>query len=31
MKKKWQKLSKNAKIRDVRILQDIPLQQEIIQ
>ena len=29
--KKRQKLSKNAKIRDVKILQDIPLHLEIIQ
>ena len=30
LEKKWQKLSKNAKIRDFKILQDIPLQLEII-
>ena len=29
--KKKQKLSKNAKIRDVKIMQDIPLHLEIIQ
>ena len=28
---KWQKISKYAKIRDIKILQDIPFSLEIIQ
>ena len=31
LKKEWQKLSKNGKVLDVKILQDIPLHLEIIQ